>query len=548
MPKNPKQIAFDDEARNATLRGVEKLASAVKSTLGPAGRSAVIDRGWGEPIVSKDGSAVADEVDLTDPYENMAARLVRQAAERTAKDAGDGSTTATILAESLYRQGIRQVAGGANPMVLARGIRVAVDEALAKLGKLSTSVKTNEQIRSVATVAANHDQAIGKTIAQAIERVGKDGIITVDEGKARESSVNVVEGMAFDRGYLSPHFITNPDKMLCELEDPYILVMEEKISSLPKILPVLEKVLNTKTPLLIIAEDIDGEVLSTLVVNSMKGVLKCAAVKAPAYGDRRKSMLEDIAILTGATAIMKDLGIEPEAMELSHLGRARKVQITSEDTTIIGGGGGRTGVEARAAEIRRELDDIESEYDREKLEERLAKLVGGVAVIEVGAATESDMKEKKSRFEAALSVTRAAQAEGVLPGGGVALFRAALSLAKLELDSDEEQVGVDVVRRALEAPIRQLCLNSDVEPATVVRVLRKERNQNLGYDFLVEDFVNMVDTGVTDATKVVRTALQNACSVALLLLTTDTMVAAIPKEEDEDEDHHHHHDDEMGGF
>jgi chaperonin GroEL len=543
MPKNPKQIAFDDEARAAAWRGVSKLARAVKSTLGPAGRNAVIDRGWGEPVVTRDGATVADEVDLTDPYENMAARLVRQAAQKTAKEAGDGSTTATVLAESLFRLGLRQVAGGQSPMILARGIRVAVEHALASLTKLSTPVRTNEQVRAVATVAANHDQEIGKTLADALADVGKDGVVAIEESKGRETTIRKVEGMEFDRGFLSPHFVTNPDKMVCELKDPYILIMEEKISSLQKILPLLELVLRERKPLFIIAEDVEGEPLATLVVNTLKGVLKCAAVKAPAYGDRRKAMLQDLAILTGGTAIMKDLGLEPDDVELSHLGRAKKIEITSERTMIVGGAGEKKAIEARANEIRRELETVESDYDREKLQERLAKLVGGVAVIDVGAATESDMKERKARFESALNATRAAQDEGLLPGGGIALFRASLDLASLELESSEEQVGVDIVRKALESPIRQLCINSGVEPASVLRTIRKERKSTIGYDFLRDEFVDMIQGGVIDATKVVRSALQNAASVATLLLTSDTLVAALPKKDD-DEDHHHHHHDE----
>ncbi|MBN1442351.1 MAG: chaperonin GroEL [Planctomycetes bacterium] len=539
MPRNAKQIAFDQEARAATQRGVVKLAQAVKTTLGPAGRSAVIDRGWGEPLVSKDGAKVADEIDLSDPYENMAARLLREAAKKTAKEAGDGSTTATVLAERLYTEGLRHVAAGTSPMLLVRGMRAAVERAGEKIKKGATPVKTGEQIRSVATVAANHDQAIGKTIASAIEKVGENGVITFEDGKGIESTVKVVEGMEFDRGYLSPYFVTDPENMVCELSNPYILVMEEKVSTLQKLLPVLEKVVPTRKPLLIIAEDVEGEVLATLVVNTMKGVLRCAAVKAPAYGDRRKAMLRDIAILTGATAIFKDIGIETENVRLEHLGRARKVKITSEDTTIVGGAGSKEAVEARADEIRKELETVTSDYDREKLEERLAKLVGGVAVIEVGAATESEMKERKSRFESAYSATKAALEEGIVAGGGVALMRAGMDLDGLKLSDPEEQAGVLVVRKALEAPIRQLCVNAGVDPASVTRTVRKERNQNVGYDLLRDEFVDMVKEGVADAAKVVRTALQNACSVATLLLTTDTLVSKMPeKEEDEDDNHH----------
>ena len=507
MPKSPKQIAFDDEALAASKAGIAKLAHAVKTTLGPVGRNAVIDRGWGEPIVTKDGAAVAEEIELTNAYENMAAKLVREAAEKTSKEAGDGSTTSTVLAEAIFNEGFRQVAAGVSPMVLARGVRQAVDSAVGTLKKLSTPVKTGAQVQSLATVAASDDKSIGKLIADAIAKVGEDGVITIEEGKEVESSLEVVEGMEFDRGYLSPHFVTNPDKMVCELQNPLILIFEEKLGSLQKIIPLLEKVLASKRSLLIVAEDVEGEVLSTLVVNKLKGVLKCAAVKAPAYGDRRKAMLQDLAILTGGTAVFKDVGIELDALEIGDLGSAKKVRVTSEDTIIVNGGGSADAVEARAGEIRRELEGTESEYDQEKLQERLAKLVGGVCVIHVGAVTESDMKEKKSRFESALNATRAAQEEGILPGGGVALFRAGQALSGLEGDSDEEQAGIDIVRKALDQPVRQLCENSGVEAASVTRVLRKERSRSMGYDILRDDFVDMLEVGVIDATKVVRCAL-----------------------------------------
>ncbi|MBI4604432.1 MAG: chaperonin GroEL [Planctomycetes bacterium] len=549
MPKNPKQLAFGDEARAVLREGVVKLARAVKATLGPAGRCAVIDRGWGEPLVTKDGSSVAEEIDLTSPCENMAARLVRAAAEKTADEAGDGSTTATVRAEALFLKGLKQVTGGVNPMLLARGMRAAAEKALASLKKLSIPVKSQEQILAVATVASNNDKVIGKTISDAMEKVGKDGVITIEEGKGIDTTVDVVDGMEFDRGYLSPHFVTNVEKMVCELEKPYVLVMEEKVSSLTKILPVLEKVLQTKRALLIIAEDVEGEVLATLVVNKLKGVLKCAAVKAPAYGDRRKAMLQDIAILTGGRAIFKDLGVEPENIDLSYLGSAKKVRITSEATTIIEGGGSKKDIEGREAEIRKELENTTSEYDREKLQERLAKLVGGVAVVRVGAATEADMKEKKGRYESALSATRAAVEEGILPGGGVALFRASLELAKLRLPDHEEDAGARVVQAALVAPIRQLCLNSGVEPATVTRKVRLKKNPRVGYDLVREKFVDMVKEGIIDATKVVRMGLENAVSVGTLLLTSDTLVSSVPKKEEDEEAHHHHDmDEDMGDF
>ncbi len=549
MPKNPKQVAFGDEARSAMREGVTKLARAVKSTLGPAGRCAVVDRGWGEPLVTKDGSSVAEEIDLTNPYENMAARLVRAAADKTSDEAGDGSTTATVLAESLFLSGLRRVIAGMSPMMLSRGMRVASEKVVAQLQELSTPVKSQEQILAVATIASNNDRVIGKTISEAVEKVGKDGVITIEEGKGIDTAVEVVEGMEFDRGYLSPHFVTNPDKMVCELQNPSILIMEEKISTLPKILPILEKVLQAKRSLLILAEDVEGEVLATLVVNKLKGVLKCAAVKAPAYGDRRKAMLQDIAILTGGRAIFKDLGIEPENVSLSDLGTAKRVRISSEATTIVEGAGKKKDIEGREKEIRKELEATTSEYDREKLEERLAKLVGGVAVVRVGAATESEMKEKKNRFESALNATRAAVAEGILPGGGVALFRCAQSLKGVKLENAEEDAGVRVVETALSAPIVQLCANSGVEPATVTRVLRSEKNPRLGYDLVREEFCDMVKDGITDATKVVRMALENALSVATLLLTSDTLVSSIPKQEEEESEHHHHGEDQdMGDF
>jgi chaperonin GroEL len=549
MPKNPKQIAFGDEARAALRQGVIKLARAVKTTLGPAGRSAVVDRGWGEPLVSKDGATVAEEIDLTTANENLAAKLLRAAADKTSDEAGDGSTTSTVLAESLFLNGLKHVTAGVNPMILARGIRHGIEKAIEHVKDQSTPVKSQDQILAVATVASNNDRDIGKTLSEAIEKVGKDGVITIEEGKGVETTVDVVEGMEFDRGFLSPHFVTNPDKMVCELQNPYLLMLEEKISTLTKILPVLELVLASKRPLLLIAEDVEGEVLATLVVNKLKGVLKCAAVKAPAYGDRRKAMLQDLAVLTGGKAIFKDLGIEPENLELADLGTAKRALITSENTTIIEGGGKKKDIEARVKEIRKELEHTTSDYDREKLQERLAKLVGGVAVIRVGAATESEMKEKKGRFESAWSATRAAIAEGILPGGGVALFRASLALKAVKRKEAEEDAGVRAVEAALAAPMYQLCQNSGVEPATVTRVVRNEKNPRVGYDLIKDEFCDLVKEGIIDATKVARVALENAASVAILLLTSDTLVSAAPKEEEEEEDHHHHHDDEgMGDF
>ncbi len=453
------------------------------------------------------------------------------------------------MAEGFFLKGLKHVTAGVNPMILARGMRAASEKVIEHLKGLSTPVKSQEQILAVATIASNNDRVIGKTLSDAMEKVGKDGVITIEEGKSIDTTVEVVEGMEFDRGYLSPHFVTNPDKMVCELQNPYILIMEEKVSTLQKILPILEKVLQAKRALFIVAEDVEGEVLATLVVNKLKGVLKCAAVKAPAYGDRRKAMLQDLAILTRGRAVFKDLGVEPENLSLSDLGTAKRVKITSENTTIVEGAGSKKDIEARESEIRKELEGTTSEYDREKLQERLAKLVGGVAVIRVGAATESEMKERKNRYESALSATRAAIAEGILPGGGVALFRAGIVLHSLKLKSREEDAGVRVVEESLSAPIRQLCTNSGVEPATVTRSLKNDKNPRLGYDLVREEFVDMVKDGITDATKVVRMAVENALSVATLLLTSDTLVAALPQEEDEDGGHHHHGEDEdMGDF
>jgi chaperonin GroEL len=542
MPKQPKQIAFDLETREALTEGVRKLARAVKSTLGPSGRSAVLDRGWGEPIVTKDGSSVAEEIDFQNPFQNMAARLIREAADKTADEAGDGSTTATVLAEALYLEGVKNVSAGHSPMVLTRGIRAAVGAVKKRLEKMSVKIQARDQIEAVATIAANNDRGIGKTISDAMEKVGKDGVITIEEGKGIETTVEVVEGMEFDRGFLSPHFVTDPEKMVCELKEPLILILEEKISALPKILPVLEKILAARKTLLIIAEDVEGEVLATLVVNKLKGVLQCAAVKAPAYGDRRKAMLQDIAILTGGKAIFKDLGVEPESIDLEFLGSAKRVVITSEKTTIIEGAGSTRDIKAREAEIRKELETITSDYDREKLQERLAKLVGGVAVIKVGASTESEMKERKSRFESALNATRAAVEEGILPGGGVALFRVADELKTDRSKLEEEQLGVECVRKALEAPIRQLSINAGREPAEILRGIR-DAKPTMGYDLIKEQFCDMVKEGIIDPTKVTRTALENAASVATLLLTANAIVANAPKK---DEPFEHHHDDDEG--
>ncbi len=545
MPKQPKLIAFDRQARDAIAAGVRKLARAVKTTLGPSGRCAVLDRGWGEPLVTKDGAAVAEEIDLGNPNENAAARLVREAAEKTSETAGDGSTTATVLAEAIFLEGLKSVVAGRSPMLLARGIRAGVETAKSQIEKMAVKVKDRDQIEAVASVAANNDAAIGKTLAEAMDKVGKDGVITIEEGKGFETQVDVVEGMEFDRGFLSSHFVTDPDKMVCELKDPLILIFEEKVNALPQILPVLERVLAARRSLLIIAEDVEGEILATLVVNKLKGVLKCAAVKAPAYGDRRKAMLQDIAILTGGKGVFKDLGIEPENVTLDFLGKAKKVIVTSEKTTIIEGGGSSKDIKAREAEIRKELENTTSEYDREKLQERLAKLVGGVALIKVGGATESEMKERKSRFEGALNATRAAVEEGILPGGGVALYRIAESLKTTGAENEEEELGIECVRKALRAPLYQLSVNAGREPADVFREIRDEK-PSIGFDMMRGVVCDMLKDGIIDPAKVTRIALENGASVAALLLTAEAIITNAPKSEGGDDDDHHHHGGDEG--
>ncbi|MBN1417352.1 MAG: chaperonin GroEL [Planctomycetes bacterium] len=526
-----KKLTFKEESREAIRNGVRKLAQAVKSTLGPAGRSAVLDRSWGEPKVTRDGSTVAEDIDLSDKTENVGARLLRQAADKTGDQAGDGSTTSTVLAEAIFEEGLKRVVAGANPMLLVRGIRAACDRVAGALKDASRPVK-DEEIVTIATIAANQDREIGRMIADAMAKVGREGVITVEEGKEIETKVDVVQGMEFDRGFLSPHFVTDPETMTCELEDPYILIHEEKISNLNLILPVMELVAKTRKPLLVISEDVESEALAGLVVNNLRKVLPCAAVKAPAYGDRRKAMLEDIAILTGGTAIMKELGLEPESIAIKHLGRAKKVEITSEKTTISRGAGSAAAVKARAEQLRKELADATSDYDREKLQERIAKLVGGVAEIRVGAATETDMKEKKVRAESALHATRAAVEEGILPGGGVAYIRAVRVLADLTPHDAEEAEGVGIVRKALYAPFRQLLRNAEVEPAIVLREIEKSRKASVGYDVVRREVGDLYEFGVVDAAKVARLALQNATSVATLLLTTEAVITELPKEKD----------------
>lgn len=525
-----KQIAFDQEAREAMRRGVAKLARAVKVTLGPKGRNVILQKSFGSPTVTKDGVTVAKEIELEDKYENMGARMVREVASKTSDVAGDGTTTATVLAEAIYNEGLRAVVSGANPMLMKRGMEKAVEDIVARLKKMKTDVRTKMDLENVATVAANNDREIGRIIAEAMEKVGKDGVITVEEGKTLETGHEFVEGMQFDRGYLSPYFVTDPQKMECELEDPYILIHEKKISSNRDLIPLLEKVLNQGKPILILAEEVEGEALATLVINKLRGSFKCAAVKAPGYGDRRKAMLEDIAVLTGGKAIFEDLGIQLENVQLQDLGRAKKVKIDKDNTTIIEGYGQKQAIQARIQSIQRELEKSTSDYDREKLSERIAKLSGGVAKINVGAATESEMKEKKARVEDAMHATRAANQEGILPGGGVALLRASSGLKPKGLSHDED-VGYNIVVRACRAPIQQIAENAGEDGAVVMNKVLENKEGNQGYDARMDRYCDMVKEGIIDPTKVVRSALQNAASVATLLLTSDALVAEIPKEE-----------------
>ena len=525
-----KQLAFDEEARESLRSGVSKIARAVKSTLGPRGRHAILDKGYGSPTITKDGVTVAEEVELQDAYENMAAQLVKEAASKTSDEAGDGTTTATVLTEAIFAEALKNVTAGADAMAINRGVKKAVGAVAANLKSMSSPVKTNEDIAAIGTIAANNDIEIGKNLAEAMEKVGKDGVITVEEGKALETTVDVVEGMQFDRGYLSPHFVTDPDSMEVELEDPYILIYEEKISALKGLVPLLEKAAKTGKPILLIAEDIEGEALATLVVNKLRGTFGCAAVKAPGYGDRRKAMLEDVAILTGGKALFRDLGIELENVELSDLGRAKKVTIDADNTTIIEGVGGSAAISGRVKQIRREIEETTSDYDREKLQERLAKLAGGVAQLNVGAATESEMKEKKARVEDALHATRAAVEEGIVPGGGVALLRARKALDGVKAQGDEA-VGVQIVQRALAMPLRQIAENAGMDGAVVVKKVESQ-NGSFGYDVESDSYGDMIEAGVVDPTKVVRTALQNAASVAGVLLTTNCLVSDAPKKEE----------------
>jgi chaperonin GroEL len=524
-----KQLLFDESARQALLRGVEKLTRAVAATLGPKGRNVVLDKKFGSPTVTKDGVTVAKEIELEDPYENMGAQMVREVASKTSDTAGDGTTTATVLAESIYREGLKNVTAGASPISLQRGIQKAVDAAVEHLAKIAKKVKDKEEIKQVATVSANWDNTIGEIIADAMDKVGKDGTITVEEAKSIETTLEVVEGMQFDKGYLSPYFVTNAETMEAKVEDGMILIYEKKISSLKDILPILEKVAKSGRPLLIIAEDVEGEALATLVVNKLRGTLNVCAVKAPGFGDRRKAMLEDIAILTGGKCITEDLGIKLESIELTDLGRAKSIVVDKENTTIVEGYGKSSEIQGRVNQIRRQIDETTSDYDREKLQERLAKLAGGVAVISVGAATETEMKEKKARVEDALHATRAAVEEGIVPGGGVALIRCLAAIEAVQLEGDEK-IGANIVKRAVESPLRALASNAGVEGSIIVQEVRK-RKGNDGYNVASAQYEDLVKAGVVDPAKVTRTALQNAASIAGLLLTTECLITEVPEKE-----------------
>src|SRR2546425_1138414 len=525
-----KQLQFDEAARHTLLRGVEKLARAVKATLGPSGRNVILDKKFGSPTITKDGVTVAKEIELEDPYENMGAQLVREVASKTSDVAGDGTTTATVLAESIYREGLRNVTAGANPTSLQRGIMKAVEAIVEELKKISKKVSDRTEIAQVATVSANWDKTIGEIIADAMDKVGKDGTITVEEAKSIETTLEVVEGMQFDKGYLSPYFVTNAEEMEAALENPYILIYEKKISSLKDMLPLLEKVAKAGRPLLIIAEDVEGEALATLVVNKLRGTLQVCAVKAPGFGDRRKAMLEDIAVLTGGKMISEDLGIKLENIKLEDLGKVKRVTIDKENTTIVEGSGKNSDIQGRVAQIRRQIEETTSDYDREKLQERLAKLAGGVAVINVGAATETEMKEKKARVEDALHATRAAVEEGIVPGGGVALLWCQKVLDKAKATEEDEKIGVDIVRRALEEPVRWIVQNAGQEGSVIVDQGKKSKG-NEGYNVATGEYEDLVKAGVVDPKKVTRTALQNASSIAGLLLTTECLITEIPEKE-----------------
>ncbi len=534
-----KQLLFDEAARQEILKGVEILAKAVKATLGPKGRNVVIDKKFGSPTITKDGVTVAKEIELSNPYQNIGAQLVREVASKTSDIAGDGTTTATVLAEAIYREGLKHVTAGANPISLQRGIQKAVDAATEQLAKIAKKVKDKEEIKQVATVSANWDTAIGDIIAEAMDKVGKDGTITVEEAKSIETTLNVVEGMQFDKGYLSPYFVTNAETLEVKQDDAYVLLYEKKISSLKDLLPILEKVAKTGKPLLIISEEVEGEALATLVVNKLRGTINVCAVKAPGFGDRRKAMMEDIAILTGGRLITEDLGIKLDSLELADLGRAKSVLVEKENTTIIEGHGKNSEIQGRVNQIRRQIEETTSDYDREKLQERLAKLAGGVAVIHVGAATETEMKEKKARVEDALHATRAAVEEGIVAGGGVALIRTLPAIEALKLSIVDEQIGVDIVRRAIEAPLRELARNAGVEGGLIVQEV-KRRKGNEGYNVATGEYEDLVKAGVVDPKKVTRSALQNAASIAGLLLTTEAVITDIPEKKEKPAGDPHH--------
>ena len=524
----PRQLLFKEEARAALLRGVNVISHAVKVTLGPKGRNVILDKKYGSPTITKDGVAVAKEIELKDPYENMGAQMIKEVASKTSDMAGDGTTTATVLAHAIYRTGLKNVTAGANPMALQRGIEQAVDKVVGELKRMSKSTKDKKEIAQVATIASNNDKAIGNLIAEAMEKVGKDGVITVEEAKGMETALEVVEGMQFDRGYLSPYMVTDPTRMEAVLENCLVLIHEKKLSVMKEMLPLLEQVAKSGKPLLIIAEDVEGEALATLVVNKLRGTLACCAVKAPGFGDRRKAMLEDIATLTGGKAITEDLGVKLENLTLEDLGRVKKVVVDKDNTTLIEGAGKTGAIEGRIKQIRAQIEETTSDYDREKLQERLAKLAGGVAIVKVGAATELAMKEKKARVEDALNATRAAVEEGIVPGGGVALLRASKALDSLKLSGDEA-TGVEIVRRALEEPIRQIVHNAGLEGSIVVEKVKAAKDVAHGFDAEANEYVDMIQAGIIDPTKVERVALQNAASIASLLLTTEAVIADLPE-------------------
>jgi len=526
-----KQLLYGEEARKAIQKGVDKLANAVKVTLGPKGRNVVLDKKYGSPTIINDGVTIAKEIELEDPYENMGAQLVKEVASKTSDIAGDGTTTATILAQAIYNEGMKNITAGTNPMPVKRGIEKAINAVVAELKKYSKPIKDNKEIEQVATISANNDREIGEKIAKAMAKVGKDGVITVEEAKGIETTVEFTEGMQFDQGYISPYFVTNPDKMIAELENPYILIHDKKISGMKDLLPILQAVVEKGRSLLIIAEDVEGEALATLVVNKLKGTFGCIAVKAPGFGDRRKAMLEDIAILTGGRVISEEVGLKLEKAQISDLGEAKKVVVDKDNTTIVEGAGKKKDIDARISQIKLQIEETKSDYDKEKLQERLAKLAGGVAVINVGAATETEMKEKKARVEDALHATRAATEEGIVPGGGVALLRTSAVLDNLKVDDDEEAIGVKIVKKALEMPIRQLAFNAGFDGSIIVEKVLKESDFNMGFDANDGKIKDLVKEGIIDPTKVTRTALQNAASIAALLLTTETLVTDIPEKE-----------------